>query len=132
MSSTTPRFFWKRLRSRAKPSRRCSRWRAAQAGAPMSSSRSRAAALSARSRTMSVRGRAHNKTAEIYGRFADNEARGHSPLYEALARHVAGDTEVLQFLQTLPEAKRQPNLLLAAVRHLCGTAVDAGDFGRRL
>ncbi|MER9019161.1 DUF2332 domain-containing protein [Mesorhizobium sp. M0898] len=56
-----------------------------------------------------------------YIRFADTEARGRSPLYEELARAVAGDREALGFLSTLPDLKRQPNLLLAAVRHLFGT-----------
>ena len=63
-----------------------------------------------------------DETAELYRRFAEREARGHSPLYEALARHVADDGDILGFLLTLPKAKRQPNLLLAAVRQLCGTA----------
>jgi hypothetical protein len=63
-----------------------------------------------------------------YIRFADHEARGRSALYEALARGVAGDGDVLQFLLTLPEHKRQPNLLLAAVRHLVGTAADWAAF----
>lgn len=57
---------------------------------------------------------------ERYVRFANEEARGRSPSYEALARAVAGDAEVLGFLLTLPPVKRQPNLLLAAARHLFG------------
>ena len=51
-----------------------------------------------------------------YVRFADEEARGRSPLYEALARSLAADREVLAFLTTLPAAKQQPNLLLATMR----------------
>ncbi|WP_426954353.1 DUF2332 domain-containing protein [Muricoccus radiodurans] len=58
--------------------------------------------------------------AERYRRFADEEAAGRSPLYETLARGIAGDEAVLRFVLSLPEAKRQPNLLLAAVRHLFG------------
>src|SRR5260221_1951589 len=72
------------------------------------------------------------ETARVYRRFADDEARDRSPLYEALARQVAADDEILRFLLTLPKAKRQPNLLLAAVRHLCGTPADGADFRRRL
>ncbi len=72
------------------------------------------------------------ETARVYRRFADDEARDQSPLYEALARQVAADDEILRFLLTLPKAKRQPNLLLAAVRHLCGTPADGADFRRRL
>ncbi len=67
-----------------------------------------------------------------YRRFADNEARGRSSLYEALARRVAEDGEILRFLLTLPRIKRQPNLLFAALRLLRGTPVDADDFRRRL
>ncbi|TQM14735.1 DUF2332 domain-containing protein [Pseudonocardia kunmingensis] len=59
-------------------------------------------------------------TGQRYRRFADVEARGRSPLYERWARAIAGDPGVLAFLATLPEPKRQPNLLFAAVRHLVG------------
>ncbi|HEY4252596.1 MAG TPA: DUF2332 domain-containing protein [Roseomonas sp.] len=67
-----------------------------------------------------------------YRRFAVQEARGRSPLYEALAEGVAGDPDCLRFLASLPEAKQQPNLLLAAVRHLHGTAAGWEDFRRNL
>jgi hypothetical protein len=67
-----------------------------------------------------------------YIRFADDEARGRSPLYDALARGVADDREVLDFLLTLPAAKRQPNLLFAAVRHLSGTPAGWSDFSETL
>jgi hypothetical protein len=63
-----------------------------------------------------------------YVRFADEEARGRSPLYEAICRGVAGDDAVLEFLETLPAAKQQPNLLLAAVRHAAGTPADWAAF----
>jgi hypothetical protein len=59
-------------------------------------------------------------TAENYRRFAAYEARGRSPLYEQLANGVADDRELLAFLAGLPQEKRQPNLLLAAVRYLAG------------
>jgi hypothetical protein len=55
-----------------------------------------------------------------YLRFAIDEARGESELYERLARGVAASPELLTFLAGLPSDKRQPNLFLAAVRHLCG------------
>lgn len=64
----------------------------------------------------------------VYRRFAEQEAQGRSPLYEALARFVADDPEVLDFLVALPAGKRQPNLLFAAVRHLCGTPPDWTAF----
>jgi hypothetical protein len=69
---------------------------------------------------------------ERYVRFADDEARGRSTLYEALARGVAGDTQILDFVSALPPNKQQPNLLFAAVRAVAGTPEDFGDFRRRL
>ena len=59
-------------------------------------------------------------TAGNYRRFAQLEARGRSSLYEQITASVADDAEVLAFLGSLPPAKRQPNLLLAAVRLLAG------------
>ncbi|AZO26326.1 MULTISPECIES: DUF2332 domain-containing protein [Mesorhizobium] len=67
-----------------------------------------------------------------YARFADTEAHGRSPLYEELARAVAGDRVTLGFLSTLPDMKRQPNLLLAAVRHLFGTPTGWTEFRQAL
>jgi hypothetical protein len=55
-----------------------------------------------------------------YERFADTEARGRSPLYEQCARATAADPTMLAFLATLPEPKRQPNLLFAAAHWLAG------------
>ncbi|MFC7385304.1 DUF2332 domain-containing protein [Sphaerisporangium rhizosphaerae] len=60
-------------------------------------------------------------TAELYRRFASMEARGSSPLYEELALGVADDRDLLGLLSGLPAAKRQPNLLFAAARHVSGT-----------
>jgi hypothetical protein len=67
-------------------------------------------------------------TAENYRRFAASEARGRSPLYEHLANAVADDAELLAFLEELPRDKRQPNLLLAAVRYLAGVQARYDDF----
>jgi hypothetical protein len=74
----------------------------------------------------------HAGIAAAYLRFAEEEARGRSPLYEALARGVAADADVIDLLAALPRAKRQPNLLFAAVRFLYGTQRDWGDFRHRL
>jgi hypothetical protein len=63
-----------------------------------------------------------------YARFANTETRGRSPLYEALARGVAADRDVIGFLETLPREKQQPNLLFAAVRHLFGMPADWNGF----
>jgi hypothetical protein len=67
-----------------------------------------------------------------YTRFAANEARSRSPLYEELALGVAGDRLALEFLAELPDAKQQPNLLFAAFRHVCGTPRDWEGFRRSL
>lgn len=68
------------------------------------------------------------QVAARYRRFAEDEAHGRSPLYESFALGVAGDASALAFLATLPDAKRQPNLLIAALRHVCGTPRDWPQF----
>jgi len=68
------------------------------------------------------------ETAARYIRFAEAEARGRSALYENFARCIADDRELLGLLLELPKDKRQPNLLLAAVRHLFGTPGDWSRF----
>ncbi len=55
--------------------------------------------------------------AENYRMFG-REARGRSPLYEALAASVADDQEIIAFVATLPKPKHQPNLLFAAAKYL--------------
>jgi hypothetical protein len=45
-------------------------------------------------------------------------------------RGVACDPEVIGFLLTLPPEKRQPNLFLAAARHLFGTPAGWDQFRR--
>ena len=59
-----------------------------------------------------------------YRDWAEHEAKGLSPLYEALARGVAESEPLLRFVSTLPGPKQQPNLVFAAVRHLYGTPRD--------
>ena len=63
-----------------------------------------------------------------YRHFAEHEARGISPLYEELALGVAESEAALRFVASLPPAKRQPNLVFAAVRRLYGTPGDARRF----
>lgn len=63
-------------------------------------------------------------TAENYRRFALHEAAGRSSAYEALALAVADDDVVLGYLDSLPRAKRQPNLLFAAARYLLAEVPD--------
>lgn len=57
-------------------------------------------------------------TAERYLQMAERSLHGISPTYEAICLGVAGDATMLTLLDTLPPAKRQPNLLLGAVRYL--------------
>jgi hypothetical protein len=66
--------------------------------------------------------------ARQFRRFAETEARNRSPLYEALSHGAAADPDILHFLAELPAAKQQPNLLLAAVRFVCGVQPSPGDF----
>lgn len=65
-----------------------------------------------------------------YLAFAENEAKGVSPLYEALARGVAESEPLLRFIASLPEPKQQPNLVFAAVRHRFGTPDGPPHFAR--
>jgi hypothetical protein len=67
-------------------------------------------------------------TAEKYRRFARLEAAGRSPAYERLALAVAADAAILAFLQGLPPAKRQPNLLFAAARWILGSPAEIGSL----
>jgi hypothetical protein len=64
------------------------------------------------------------RTAQQYRAFAA-ECRGRSAAYERRALMAAGDPLVLGFLEALPAAKRQPNLLFAAARYLLGAPLDA-------
>jgi hypothetical protein len=61
-------------------------------------------------------------TSDAYRAFADTEARGYAPILEHLAHSVADDDVVIEFVDSLPPGKRQPNLLFAAVRFLDGEA----------
>lgn len=67
-------------------------------------------------------------TAGWYREFGEKSARGVSPTYERLCLGVADDAELCDRLDSLPEPKRQPNLLLASVRHLGGPVEDYSSF----
>ncbi len=58
--------------------------------------------------------------ADHYVAFAAHEARGVSEIYETLAQSIANSNYILGFLASLPTERRQPNLFLAVIRHLCG------------
>ena len=65
-----------------------------------------------------------DRLAAEYRRFSVEDAAGRSALYTEITREVAEDRELLAVMCELEPAKRQPNLLLGAVRHLYG------DFAR--
>lgn len=65
------------------------------------------------------------RIAQRYVRFAADEAHGECEVYEKLALAIAGSEELLAFLAGLPVDRRQPNLFLAAIRHLCGVPDSA-------
>ncbi|MFD5083219.1 DUF2332 domain-containing protein [Kitasatospora sp. NPDC058201] len=67
-------------------------------------------------------------TAGRYRQFATTEARGNSPSYERLSSAVSGDPGLLALIDELPPPKRQPNLLLGAVRFLGGPIDDESAF----
>ena len=66
--------------------------------------------------------------ARAYRVFAQREARGRSPAYEALASAAAADAGIVGFVASLPAAKRQPNLLFAAARYLLGSPASIGSL----
>jgi hypothetical protein len=59
---------------------------------------------------------------------AEHELHGVSPSYEALSKAVAASEAVCALLDRLPPDKRQPNLLLGAVRFLGGPVDDPATF----
>lgn len=75
-------------------------------------------------------GMGESSTAQRYRTMAERELRGVSPSYERICLGVADDTELLQRLDALPVAKRQPNLLLAAVRFSGGPVGSWTEFRR--
>ncbi|WP_155373454.1 DUF2332 domain-containing protein [Catellatospora vulcania] len=66
--------------------------------------------------------------AGVYAEFAASEARGVSPAYERLGWAVSRDEDVPALLGTLPEPKRQPQLLFGVVRLLGGPVADPAAF----
>jgi hypothetical protein len=79
----------------------------------------------------------HADVSASYLRFANEEVRGRSALYDELARGVAEDSEIINFLLTLRKQKRQPNLLLTSLElQVAGTSFGTASqrtralFGR--
>lgn len=69
------------------------------------------------------------RLAALYTRYAEEEFHNRSPLYEAIARGIAGNRDVRGFLATLPPDKWQP---ISSVRHVCGLAAGWPDFQEKL
>jgi hypothetical protein len=69
--------------------------------------------------------------ADGYRAFA-RETAEESPAYSVMAAVVANDRDVLRFLATLPQGKRAPTLLFAALRFLGGVPADGTDLRRRI
>lgn len=68
------------------------------------------------------------RTDELYADFALREAHGVSPLYERLSLAVSRERRLLTLIDSLPPAKRQPNLLFGVVRFLGGPVGDPAEF----
>jgi len=66
-------------------------------------------------------------TAGRYAWFAEFEAKDISPCYQEWCRGIAEDPRLLELIDSLPAAKRQPNLLLAAARLL---GMEIAPFAR--
>ncbi len=71
------------------------------------------------------------RIAEGYRGFAQ-EVADESPAYSRLAAAVADDVGVLRFVAELPEGKRNPPLLFAALRFLGGVPADGADLRARV
>src|ERR1044072_8031784 len=67
-----------------------------------------------------------------YLRFANTEGAEHPPRYAATSAGGGLRPEVLAFLPAFRGDKQQPNLRLAAVRHLFGTPACWSDFRNTL
>ncbi|MEM7505217.1 MAG: DUF2332 domain-containing protein [Pseudomonadota bacterium] len=72
------------------------------------------------------------ETRAWYARFAAEARAIGSPLYGHLSESVASNPAILDFLDQLPASRRQPNLLLAAVRHVAGLAEDGADLAAKI
>lgn len=71
-------------------------------------------------------------TADWYRNFGLHEARGQSVCYEEWALAISEDPQLLALIDTLPYAKRQPNLVLAAARFLGAGNTPYAEFRRFL
>ena len=54
----------------------------------------------------------------IFTRFAEKEARGKSPLYEAWCERIVVNEDLLQLIGHIPVSQPKPNLFFASVQYL--------------
>ncbi|MDD9383106.1 DUF2332 domain-containing protein [Streptomyces sp. ZAF1911] len=66
----------------------------------------------------------HAKLANIFERFATQQAAGKSPLYATLSRAVARTPELLSLAAHAQSGQPAPNLLLAAIHHILRRGVQ--------
>ncbi|WP_309618011.1 DUF2332 domain-containing protein [Salinibacterium sp.] len=69
-----------------------------------------------------------SSTAERYRDFAEVEAPGQSMVYGEWALGVAGDPRIIELIDELPLAKRQVNLVFAAIRAAGGPVVSYDEL----
>jgi len=69
---------------------------------------------------MTADGKIQALLAKRYRQFALVEARGVSARYEQLTIFIAESPEILAFIASVPVDSQQPNLFLAAARHVAG------------
>jgi hypothetical protein len=68
------------------------------------------------------------KWSERFERFAEQECRGRSPLYETVSLELAGDGELLDWIASVIGPRAHPTLLFAAVHHLLLAGADGADL----
>ncbi len=54
----------------------------------------------------------------IFTRFAEQEARGKSPLYEAWCERIVAHDDLLKFISQIPVSQPKPNLFFASVQYI--------------
>lgn len=61
---------------------------------------------------------------ENFIRFAENECKDSSPLYETLSISIAEDLDIIKLVAHIPKDQPAPNLLFAAVNYLLKHSID--------
>lgn len=69
-----------------------------------------------------------HSTSQTYRLMAQTQMRGMSTSYERLCLAIADDADICSLIDRVPLPKRQPNLVLGAVRFLGGPVADPEEF----